>query len=126
MISHRAAGLCFALSFLAQSSVSAQTIAAAPTAAPAFAAAVPDKKAVLPSNCMRLPLSDVAFGTGNATAAARIKQQEYAEAEAKKRKWALAKPMVKSNETVSCTVYLDLGPLGTEYRCLVTTTFCQK
>ena len=125
MISHRAAGLCFALLSLAQSSVSAQTIAAAPTAASAITA-VPGKMAVLPANCMRLPLSDVAFGTENATAAARIKQQEYAEAEAKKRKWALAKPMVKSNETVSCTVYLDLGPLGTEYRCLVTTTFCQK
>ena len=126
MITHRVAGLCFALSFLAQSSVSAQTIAAAPTAAPAIATVVPGKKAVLPANCMRLPLSDVAFGTENATAAARIKQQEYAEAEAQKRKWALAKPMVKSNETVSCTVYLNLGPLGTEYRCLVTTTFCQK
>ncbi len=129
MISHRAAGLCFALSFLAQSSVSAQTIAAAPTAAPAdpiIAPAVPGKKAIVPANCMRLPLSDVAFGTENATAAARVKQQEYAEAEAKKRKWPLANPMVKSNETVSCTVYLNLGPLGTEYRCLVTTTFCQK
>ncbi len=75
---------------------------------------------------MRLPLSDVAFGTENATAAARVKQQEYAETEAKKRKWPLTKPMVKSNETVSCTVYLNLGPIGTEYRCLVTTTFCQK
>jgi hypothetical protein len=75
---------------------------------------------------MRLPLSDVAFGTENATNAARLKQQEYADAEARKRKWPLAKPMVKSNETVSCDVYLNLGPLGTEYRCLVTTTFCQK
>ena len=98
----------------------------APMTAPAASAAAAAKKPAVPANCMRLPLSDVAFGTENATNAARVKLQEYAEAEAKKRKWTLAKPMVKSNETVSCTVYLNLGPLGTEYRCLVTTTFCQK
>jgi hypothetical protein len=132
MTSLRVAGLGFALLSLAGTTASAQTIAAAPTTAtaakPAIAAApsASGKKAVVPANCMRLPLSDVAFGTENATAAARAKQQEYAEAEAKKRKWPLTKPMVKSNETVSCTVYLNLGPLGTEYRCLVTTTFCQK
>ena len=50
---------------------------------------------------------------------------EQFRAELKKRKWP-AKPLVKSNETVSCEVYLNLGPLGTEYRCLVTATFCQK
>lgn len=129
MTSLRAAFAGFAL--LTSTSASAQTISAAPAASAAkpatlSASASPGKTAVLPANCMRLPLSDVAFGTANATAAARVKQQEYAEAEAKKRKWVLSKPMVKSNETVSCTVYLDLGPLGTEYRCLVTTTFCQK
>lgn len=129
MTSLRAAFAGFVL--LTSTSASAQTISAAPAASAAkpatvSASAAPGKTAVLPANCMRLPLSDVAFGTENATAAARVKQQEYAEAEAKKRKWVLSKPMAKSNETVSCTVYLDLGPLGTEYRCLVTTTFCQK
>ncbi len=129
MTSLRAA--CTGLALLTSTAASAQTISAAPAASAAkpttvSASAAPGKTAVLPANCMRLPLSDVAFGTENATATARVKQQEYAEAEAKKRKWVLSKPMVKSNETVSCTVYLDLGPLGTEYRCLVTTTFCQK
>jgi len=77
------------------------------------------------ANCFRLPLSDVAFGTEGATNAAREKLAEYAGVEARKRKWP-AKPLTKSAETVSCEVYLNLGPLGTEYRCLVTATFCQK
>ena len=116
--------LTFALPAIAQT---------APTVTPAAAVSVTPKGAVVaakklatPPGCMRLPLSDVAFGTENATAAARVKQQEYADAEARKRKWPVGKPMVKSNETVSCDVYLNLGPIGTEYRCLVTTTFCQK
>lgn len=77
--------------------------------------------------CMRLPLSDVAFGKEASIAAARQKLDEYAAAEAKRRKWA-STPLVKSNEVVgNCDVYLDFGPLiGTEYRCLVTATFCQK
>lgn len=95
---------------------------------PAPAAAVPASSgaAAQPGErCLRLPLSDVAFGTDNATNAARVKLAEYAEQETRKRKWP-AKPLVKSRETVSCEVYLNLGPIGTEYRCLVTATFCQK
>jgi hypothetical protein len=101
---------------LMSSAAVAQTTAAAPIPAP---------KAKAAANCFRLPLSDVAFGTEGATREARIKLDEYAQAEIKKRKWP-SKPLVKSNETVSCEVYLNLGPLGTEYRCLVTATFCQK
>lgn len=92
-----------------------------PAAAPAAAS-----KAV-PARCFRLPLSDVAFGKENAIQAARDKLEEYAAIEAKTRKWP-AGPLVKSNETIGdCSVYLDFGPLiGTEYRCLVTATYCQK
>jgi len=79
-----------------------------------------------PGNCMRLPLSDVAFGKPAATAAAREKLLEYANAQAKQRKWPAGRPLVASHETVSCEVYLDFPVLGTEYRCLVTATFCQK
>ncbi len=104
----------------------APVAAAAPSAVTTAAAASAAKaKPVLPANCFRLPLSDVAFGTEGATRYAREKLDEYAQVEVKKRKWA-AKPLIKSNETVSCDVYLNLGPLGTEYRCLVTATFCQK
>ena len=74
--------------------------------------------------CTRVPLSDVAFGKPAATAAAREKLAEYAEQVLKKRGWAGGGKLRSSNETVSCKVYLDLGPLGTEYRCLVTATFC--
>jgi hypothetical protein len=104
-----------------------------PAAAPKSAAAVssaPPIKAVAakkPERCMRLPLSDVAFGKEASIAAARVKLDEYAAAEAKRRGWPNA-PLIKSNEAVGdCSVYLDFGPLiGTEYRCLVTATFCQK
>ena len=85
----------------------------------------PGPKTKVPEHCFRLPLSDVAFGTEGATKYAREKLAEYAEVERKKRKWS-DKPLTKSAETVSCEVYLNLGPLGTEYRCLVTATFCQK
>ncbi len=77
-------------------------------------------------SCMRLPLSDVAFGKPAATDAARGKLLEYANDQAKKRKWPAGRPLVSSNETVSCEVYLDVPLIGTEYRCLVTATFCQK
>lgn len=110
-------GLVLALVF-AGSAASAQT--AGPAAAAASAG-----KAKPAERCFRLPLSDVAFGTEGATAAAREKLAEYAQAEMRKRKWP-EKPLTKSNETVSCEVYLSFGPLGTEYRCLVTATFCQK
>ncbi|MFY0610214.1 MAG: hypothetical protein JXQ99_01710 [Hyphomicrobiaceae bacterium] len=74
--------------------------------------------------CTRLPLSDVAFGKPAATDAAREKLREYAGETLKKRGWSGAGNLKVSNETVSCKLYLDLGPLGTEYRCLVTATFC--
>ena len=78
------------------------------------------------ANCTRLPLSDVAFGKKAATESARIKLREYARAIARKRGWPEGRPFAMSHETVSCKVYLDFGPLGTEYRCLVTATFCQR
>ena len=74
--------------------------------------------------CTRLPLSDVAFGKPAATDAAREKLREYAVNTLKKRGWSGAGELKSSNEKVSCEVYLELGPLGTEYRCLVTATYC--
>jgi hypothetical protein len=103
----------------------AQTAVAPVASVPAASAAGAIAKPKAAQNCFRLPLSDVAFGTEGATKYAREKLDEYAQAEVKKRKWP-AKPLVKSLETVSCEVYLNLGPMGTEYRCLVTATFCQK
>ncbi len=76
--------------------------------------------------CTRLPLSDVAFGQAAATDAARVKLREYALEVAKTRGWDTSRGLRETNETVSCEVYLNLGPIGTEYRCLVTTTFCVK
>jgi hypothetical protein len=79
------------------------------------------------TRCARLPLSDVAFGRDAATAAAREKLATYAQREASRRGWGGTTPLTKSAETVSCEVYLDFGPLvGTEYRCLVTATFCAR
>ena len=74
--------------------------------------------------CTRLPLSDVAFGKPAATAAAREKLNEYAAEKLKVRGWSGRGKLRSSNEKVSCEIYLDLGPLGTEYRCLVTATYC--
>jgi hypothetical protein len=76
--------------------------------------------------CTRLPLSDVAFGKLAATEAARIKLAEYAGQTLRKRGWPGKGALKSSNEIVSCKIYLDLGPLGTEYRCLVTATYCAK
>ena len=76
--------------------------------------------------CTRLPLSDVAFGREASTNAAREKLREYAAETLKKRGWSGTGALRKSNETVSCEVYLNLGPLGTEYQCLVTATFCAR
>ena len=78
------------------------------------------------AQCTRLALSDVAFGKPAATAAAREKLVEYAEEVAKRRNWPSGPALKSRDETVSCEVYLDLGPVGTEYRCLVTATFCRK
>lgn len=76
--------------------------------------------------CTRLPLSDVAFGKPAATDAAREKLREYAGEKLRARGWSGQGALKSSNEKVSCEVYLDLGLLGTEYRCLVTATFCGK
>lgn len=75
--------------------------------------------------CMRLALSEVAFGTENATRDARNQLDEYAAEQAKKREWPKGAKLAKSAEKVSCEVYLTL-PVATEYRCLVTATFCVK
>ncbi len=116
---------------VALAAITTSAYAQAPQPAPS-AQAPEAKRSAKPAirateRCMRLPLSDVAFGKEASIAAARQKLDEYAAAEAKRRKWA-ATPLVKSNEVVgNCDVYLDFGPLiGTEYRCLVTATFCQK
>lgn len=74
--------------------------------------------------CTRLPLSDVAFGKPAATEAAREKLREYAGETLRKRGWSGGGELTSSNEKVACELYLDLGPLGREYRCLVTATFC--
>ncbi len=74
--------------------------------------------------CTRLPLSDVAFGKSAAAAVARVRLSEYATETLKKRGWSGSGQLKSRNETVSCNIYLNLGPLGTEYRCLVTATFC--
>lgn len=76
--------------------------------------------------CTRLPLSDVAFGRQASTDAAREKLREYAAETLKQRGWSGSGSLRKRNETVSCKVYLNLGPLGTEYQCLVTATFCGR
>ncbi|MEO1265334.1 MAG: hypothetical protein AAFV26_06490 [Pseudomonadota bacterium] len=89
-------------------------------------AMVAGASAAAASPCTRLPLSDVAFGKEAATNAAREKLADYAQQIAKKRGWPATSELRKSRETVSCEVYLNLGPLGTEYRCLVTATFCAK
>lgn len=103
----------------------APAVSSATATAPAKRSAKPAVRAT--ERCMRLPLSDVAFGKEGSIAAAREKLAEYAAVEAKRRGWP-STPLVKSNEVVgNCDVYLDFGPLiGTEYRCLVTATFCQK
>jgi hypothetical protein len=72
-------------------------------------------------NCTRLPLSDIQFTQEKTTEVARMRLGEYAQKVATQRGW---KSFRKSDETVSCEVYLYLGPLGTEYKCLVTATFC--
>jgi hypothetical protein len=96
--------------------------AAAPsaTAAVVVGKALPAKR----EDCMRLPLSDIAFGREATIAQAQMRLGEYADKEAKKRNWLGHK---KSAEVSSCEVYIDFGPLvGTEYKCLVTATFCRK
>jgi hypothetical protein len=92
--------------------------------AAAFCLALTASQPIAAEICTRLPLSDVAFGKEASTNAAREKLREYAAETLKKRGWSGAGPLRRSNETVLCKVYLNLGPLGTEYQCLVTATFC--
>ncbi len=92
--------------------------------AAAFCLALTASQPIAAEICTRLPLSDVAFGKEASTNAAREKLREYAAETLKKRGWSGAGQLRRSNETVSCKVYLNLGPLGTEYQCLVTATFC--
>lgn len=75
--------------------------------------------------CMRLPLTDIAFGEQATIAQARKRLDEYAVKEGIKRGYGKG-PFVKSAETASCTEYLYLPFLGQEYKCLVTTTYCTK
>lgn len=97
----------------------------ASTAAATFAVLLATVPAAHAKPCMKLALSEVAFGTENATRDARNQLDEYAAEQAKKREWPKNAPLAKSGEKVSCEVYLTL-PIGTEYRCLVTATFCVK
>jgi hypothetical protein len=71
--------------------------------------------------CTRLPLSDIQFTREKTVDVARMRLDEYAQKVAKTRGW---KGFRKSDEVIACDVYLYLGPLGTEYKCLVTATFC--
>jgi hypothetical protein len=111
----------------AQAAPAATPTASAPATAATPVASAPAKaapaKATAAKKCMRLPLSDIAFEREPTIAQARMRLGEYAEAEAKKRGWGAT---TKSLETVSCEVYLVLPLLGTEYKCLVTATFCTK
>lgn len=95
------------------------------TSAPALAQTPAKAPAVAPKSCMRLPLSDIAFGREGTIAQTRMRLDEYAAEEAKRRGWA-GRALVKSNETIDCDVYLVLPILGTEYKCLITATFCTK
>lgn len=102
---------------------SKRPVAKVATATPAAdPAAAPAKTAAAAKKCMRLPLSDIAFGEKETIAQASMRLGEYADAEAKRRGWK--GPLAKSLQTASCEVYLVLPLLGTEYKCLVTATFC--
>lgn len=73
--------------------------------------------------CTRLPLSDIQFTREKTIEVARMRLDEYAQKVSTQRGW---KGFKKSDETIACDVYLNLGPLGTEYKCLVTATFCPQ
>jgi hypothetical protein len=111
-------GFAAAMPVLAQAPTPtpAQAVAPAPTVA-AKAPRAPTEK------CMRLPLSDIAFGRDGTIAQTRMRLDEYAQAERAKRGWGA---LTKSRETIDCEVYLVLPVLGTEYKCLITATFCAK
>ncbi len=109
--------------------VAAATPKTAPTPAPSTSPSAQTKQAepkkpivaVGQPGCTRLPLSDIQFTQEKTIEVARMRLGEYAQKVATQRGW---KAFRKSDETVSCEVYLYLGPLGTEYKCLVTATFC--
>lgn len=74
--------------------------------------------------CTRLPLSDIAFGKEATIKQAHGKLDEYAARVAKQRGWTGR--LSKSNRKATCSVWLNLGPFGTEYRCRVTATYCAR
>jgi len=77
------------------------------------------------SRCTRLAMSDVAFGKEAAIASARTKLDQLAQNVARDKGWPRRGNLRRINEKIGwCRVYLDLGPLGTEYRCLVNVTYC--
>lgn len=79
------------------------------------------------AKCMRPGMSDVAFGKEAAIKSAHEKLIPYAESLAKQRGWRKTTNLRRVNmKTVKCEVYLNLGPLGTEYECLVRATFCER
>ncbi|MEL6288048.1 MAG: hypothetical protein AAFQ42_06995 [Pseudomonadota bacterium] len=88
-------------------------------------ALLPTASADAASRCTRAPLSDIAFGKEATIKQALSKLDEYAKAIAEKRGWP-SDDLVRSREESSCEVFLNLGPLGTEYRCLVTATYCVR
>jgi hypothetical protein len=97
---------------------------AAPPVVPLAASPIAKSPITKREECTRLPLSDIAFGRDATIAQARMRLGEYADKEAKKRGWP---SYSKAAESVSCEVYIDFGPLvGTEYKCLVTASFCRK
>ena len=65
--------------------------------------------------CTRAPLSDIAFGKEATIKQALGKLDEYAKTIAKKRGWP-SENLVRSRETSSCEVFLNLGIFGTEYK----------
>lgn len=128
----KSAGLAPLLALAATLPAWAQAPTAKPPATAALAAAAPAASAVpaaapkakpAPSRCMRLPLSDIAVGRDETIAQARLRLGEYAESERAKRGWG---KLTKSAEKIECDVYLVLPLIGTEYKCLVTATFCSK
>jgi hypothetical protein len=77
------------------------------------------------ARCTRLPLSDIAFGKEATITQALGKLDDYAREVATKREWP-SNDLVRSRVSSSCEVFLNLGPFGTEYKCLVTATYCVR
>ncbi|MEO0620359.1 MAG: hypothetical protein AAFZ01_13890 [Pseudomonadota bacterium] len=77
------------------------------------------------ARCTRAPLSDIAFGKEETIKQALSKLDDYAKRIAKERGWP-SDNLARSRETSECEVFLNLGPFGTEYKCLVTATYCVR